>query len=244
MGPYEAEVQLLPTLYFRGDRTLSIILRNGYFEFPEDLYLDYQIRSAEGTLAPFEHPASLKNLKAVALMPRIRITNSSNLNGRVYYREVPLYAEASRGLEFLFAPQLTLKPTTALSLTLEENYSRLWRREDRSVFSTAVVSRLVSQYQFSKALMARALVQYDLEKRDALRGPEGHGQIWIDGAEVPSREEGSVQGQFLLQYQPSPGTIFYVGYSGIMDGDYSYGLRQKDRSQDGLFLKISYLFRM
>ena len=243
-GPYEAEVQLLPSFSFRGDRTLSLILRSGYFEFPGELYDGYEVRTDEGAIIPFRPPAALKNLRAVAIMPRIRINNASNLNGRVYLREMPIYAEATRGLEFLFAPELTLKPTTALSVTLNQTFSRLWRRGDESVFSTAVVSRFQSQYQFSKALMARFMVQYNLEDRDALRGPEDGSTIRIDGADVEARDEGAVQGQFLLQYQPSPGTIFYVGYTGIMEGSYSFDLRDKNTTQDGLFLKLSYLFRL
>jgi len=243
-GPYEAEFQLLPSFSFRGDRTLSLILRNGYFEFPLGLYRGFQIRTPDGSVLPFPRPSSLKNLKAVALMPRLRLNNSANLNGRVYFREVPIYAEAGRGLEFLLAPQLTLKPTTSLSVTLDQTYSRLWRQGGRTVFSTAVVSRVQTQYQFSKALMARMMVQYDLEDRDALRPPGEGESILLDGEPVEAREEGTVQGQFLLQYQPSPGTIFYVGYTGIMEGDYSYGLAGKDPSQDGLFLKLSYLFRL
>jgi hypothetical protein len=183
-------------------------------------------------------------MKAMAVTPRLRLTNSSNLNGRFYLRELPIYAEASRGLELLIAPQLTLKPATALSLTLDETYSRLWRRRNGTVYSTAVVSRLTSQYQFSKAVLARAMVQYNLEDRDALLDPGSGRPILVGGAVAEDRRDGTVQGQFLLQYQPSPGTIFYVGYTRLMEGDYSYGLARKDPTEEGLFIKLSYLFRM
>lgn len=242
--PYEAEVQILPSFSFRGDRSVSLILRSGYFEFSDELYGAYQIRTSDGSVAPFRTPRPLKNLKAVAIMPRIRLNNSANLNGRVYFREMPIYAEASRGLEFLMAPELTLKPTTALSLTLNQTFSRLWRSRNRSEFSTAVISRFVSQYQFSKALMTRIMVQFNLEDRAPLQAPEGRGTLMVDGAEVGARDGGTAQGQFLLQYQPSPGTIFYVGYTGTMEGDSSYGLGEKDPIRDGLFVKLSYLFRI
>jgi hypothetical protein len=242
--PYEGEIQLIPSFLLRGDRSVSIILRNGYFEFRPELYDGYQVLGEGGEAQPFETPKPLGNLKAVAVTPRLRLTNSSNLNGRFYLRELPVYAEASRGLELLIAPQLTLKPATALSLTLDETYSRLWRRRSRTVYSTAVVSRLTSQYQFSKAVMARAMIQYNLEDRDALSDPGSGRPIIVDGVVVEARRDGTVQGQFLLQYQPSPGTIFYVGYTRSMEGDYSYGLARKDPTEEGLFVKLSYLFRM
>lgn len=242
--PYETEVQLLPSFSFRGGRTVSIVLRNGYFQFPVESYASYGILGADGNPHPFTMPTSLKNMKAVAVMPRLRINNSVNLNGRMYFRELPIYAEAARGLELLIAPQLTLKPTTGLSLTLDQTFSRLWRHRDDSVFSTAIVSRITSRYQFSKAMSARMMIQYNLEERDALEDPLYGNPILFNGEAVGAREEGTVQGQFLFQYQPSPGTIFYVGYTRMMEGDYSYGLTRKDPTQDGLFVKLSYLIRM
>jgi hypothetical protein len=177
-------------------------------------------------------------------MPRLRITNQVNLNGRMYLRELPIYSEASRGFEFLIAPSLSLRPTDSFFLSLDQTIARIWRRADDSIFSTAVVSRLTSQYQFSRALFARILVQYGLEDRDALRDPGSGRAILVYGEAAEAREEGTVQGQLLLQYQPSPGTIFYVGYSRVMEGAYSYGFGDKEPVADGIFLKLSYLFRL
>jgi hypothetical protein len=47
-----------------------------------------------------------------------------------------------------------------------------------------------------------------------------------------------------VSYEPSPGTIFFLGYSRLMEGDRSYRLARMDLMQDGLFLKVSYLFRL
>jgi hypothetical protein len=178
------------------------------------------------------------------MMPRLRITNASNLNGRFYFRELPLYAEAARGLELLLGPRLSLKPTRSLSLDLAQTYSRLWRRRDGTDFSTAVVSRITSRYQFNRAFSARALVQYSLEKRDALLDPVTDRPLLVNGAPAEEAEEGLVQGQFLVQYQPSPGTIFYVGYTRLMEGAATYDLNRMHVAEDGLFVKLSYLFRL
>jgi hypothetical protein len=241
--PYEAEVQLLPSFTFRGDRSISVILRDGYFEFPEEAYQQYEVQTPDGGSEPFVVPSALRNLKAIAVTPRLRITNQTSLNGRVYYRELPIYAEASRGLEFLIAPSLSFRPTESLFLSLNQTFARIWRRADDSVFSTAVVSRITSQYQFSRAIFARLLVQYGLEDRAPLLDPGTGRPLLVAGQVAGEREKGTIQGQFLVQYQPSPGTIFYLGYSRVMEGGYSYGLGGKDPVADGLFLKLSYLFR-
>jgi hypothetical protein len=243
-GPYEAEVQVIPALTFRGDRSVSIILRSGYFEFRPERYAGYQVAGSSGEPEEFRLPPPLRAMKAVAVTPRLRITNQLSLNGRFYYRELPIYAEASRGLELLAAPSLSLRPTESLYLTFSQTYARIWRRADESVFSTALVSRLTSQYQFNKALFARLLLQYDLEDRGALMDPTTGRPILVWGEPSTDREDGTVQGQFLFQYQPSPGTIFYVGYSRVMEGDYSFRFSDKDPVADGLFVKLSYLLRI
>jgi hypothetical protein len=106
------------------------------------------------------------------------------------------------------------------------------------------LSRFRTQYQFNKAMFVRVLVQYELEQRDALRDPTTELPILRSGTESSVRNVGQFQGQFLLQYQPSPGTIFVVGYSRLMQGERTYRLTRMDPTQDGLFAKLSYLFRL
>ena len=99
------------------------------------------------------------------------------------------------------------------------------------------------QYQFSKALLFRAVVQYSLEERDALRDPTTEQPILIYGLSQDATESGRFEGQFLLKYEPSPGTIFFVGYNRLMRGMANLRLSRMDLVGEGLFLKASYLFR-
>ncbi len=242
--PLEHEIELQPSLSLRGDRTLTFVLRNGYFRFRPEDYTGYQVSAADGSLGPFVLPPSLRNMKAFAVLPRMRITDALNLNGRFYLRELPIYAEASRGFEVQLAPSLTVRPTNALSLSFNYTWSRIERHRDGSLFSTAQVSRLNLQYQFSRALSARLLGQYSLEERSALIDPVTGAALVVGGEAQDARESGEFQGQALLQYEPGPGTIFYVGYTRLEQGARSYDLSRLDPVEDGLFLKLSYLFRM
>lgn len=250
-SPFESEVELWPTLSFRGGRTLTFIFRQGYFRFEPASYGSYGVLGDDGAEEPFQVPASLRDMRAFGLIPRVRVNNSVNLNGRMFLREVPIFAEASRGFEFQVAPALQLRPTTSLQLSLNYTHSRIWRRGPAAtrpaddVYSTVNISRLHLQYQFNRALFARAIVQYDLEDRAALRDATTGRPLLIRGARVDARESGEFQGQFLVQYEPSPGTIFYVGFSRLMEGDVrSYRLGRMDPVEEGLFVKLSYLLRM
>jgi hypothetical protein len=242
--PFEGEVQLMPTFLFKGGRSVTLILRDGFFRFRPESYEDYELVEDDGGSTPFAVPADLTHMLAIAVIPRARVTNQIQLSGRLFYREVPLFEEAARGLELQIAPDVTFRPTTALQLQLSHTYSRLWRRRDDTEFSTVNLSRLRTQYQFGRALLVRAIVQYELEERDALRDPTTEQPLLIDGLLADRIEEGRFEGQFLLSYEPSPGTIFFVGYSRMEVGEKTYRLSRMQPVEDGLFVKLSYLFRM
>jgi hypothetical protein len=48
----------------------------------------------------------------------------------------------------------------------------------------------------------------------------------------------------LVSYEPSPGTVFYVGYTRQMEDAESFRFREVRAMADGLFVKLSYRFRM
>ncbi len=48
----------------------------------------------------------------------------------------------------------------------------------------------------------------------------------------------------LLGYEPSPGTVFYLGYTREMEDASAFGFQNVRPTRDGLFVKVSYLFRM
>ena len=124
------------------------------------------------------------------------------------------------------------------------SWAKLWRRIDDSLFSTVHLPRLRVQYQVGRSVFVRVVGQYDIEERSALRHPESGQPILVNGVLETARDRGDFQGQALLSYEPSPGTVFFFGYSRIMDGLSGYALGPKRLLQDGFFVKLSYLFRM
>ena len=240
---FEGEVELHPSFTFRGGRTLMFILRNGYFRFRPEEYVDYETAGDNGEAQPFVVPAALTNMLALGVIPRIRVNGNLQLNGRLYYREIPIYVEGARGLEIQAAPEVTLRFSNAAEVSLNYTYSRLWRHRDRSVFSIAHIPSTRTQYQFNKSLLARAVVQYSLEERDALRDPGTERPLLIDGLAQGEAESGRFEGQFLLKYEPSPGTVFFVGYNRLMSGLANLRLARMALVGEGLFVKASYLLR-
>jgi hypothetical protein len=118
---------------------------------------------------------------------------------------------------------LNLRPTDALSLSLNYIKSRLVRDDTRRTAYDQNLYSLKTIYQFSRFTFARIRVDYDT---------------------LRSR----MFGQFLAGWTPNPGTSFYVGYNDDLNydgfnsftGQHEPGLRRSSRT---FFIKMSYLFR-
>ncbi len=242
-GPFEWEVEAWPSLNFRGRRTVTAVLRIGGFEIRPEDYASYQVQGSDGEPTPQPPVPNLQNMWGIALLPNVRVNEQVQLTGQFFYREVPLFAEAGRGFEIRTSPSLQLRPSDAWNLDVSHTWARLWRRRDDSEFSTVNLSRVRAQYQFGRAVFVRVIGQYDMEQRDALFHSVTGQPLLINGVLQGPRDRGNFQTQGLVSYEPSPGTVFFLGYSRLMDGPYGYGLGRKETLQDGVFVKVSYLLR-
>jgi len=269
-GPFEHELQIFPSFTFRGGRSLTFMVRNGYFSFQTERYANHTVVEGDGSQSAFTTPGALTNLKGLMMFPRMRINNAFSINGIFMLRETPIFAEASRGFEVQLRPDVQWNPTDRLQFSLNYAYSKIWRRSSETaylvqdvsglgtevitvarsvmrinseVYATVHVSNLRAQYLFNKALLARVTVQYELDEREALKDPTTGKPLAIFGQAQGAGSTGEFQGQLLLQYEPSPGTIFYVGFSRFMEGERSYRLSTMNPVEEGLFVKMSYLFR-
>ena len=243
-GAEELGAEIEGELQFRGRNTLSLTLRNGYFAFQPEDYLVYGILPrVDQPITPFALPDPLRNLWSVAFRTRLQ-HQIGTLSGQLVFREVPIYVEATRGSEVLVSPSLQLRPSRGLLLDLSYTYSRLRRTADRSLFSIAQIARIKGQYQFSRAFFARAITQYNAQERDILLDPLTGLPLLLDGLRVDPRENGDFQYDLLVAYEPSPGTVVYAGWTRLLDGGYNYRFGDLVPVGEGLFLKVSYLWRL
>ena len=141
-----------------------------------------------------------------------------------------------------------LRPSPQLRLSSLVRYQRFLRARDGSVFSTQVVPRLRTEYQFSRALFARLIEQVESRDRDALRDPRTERPLLtrgLDGTYAAIGRRKSLLGRadWLVSYLPSPGTVIFVGYGSALDASLSMRPFEAERVSDGAFVKLSYLFR-
>jgi hypothetical protein len=93
--------------------------------------------------------------------------------------------------------------------------------------------------------------EYTTERRDALRDDSRTGApilVFDPDADRYVRTtpfgRRSFRGDFLFSYQPNPGTVLFAGYGSTLRDPTVLGQSELRRSEDGFFLKLSYLFQM
>jgi hypothetical protein len=244
-GHQEGEVELQWNMLFRGKNRINTLLRYGHFNFDPEDYATYRAETAPGgVLAPFEVPDPLRHMLAIAVFPNLQARQWLTIGGRVMYRELPIYTEANRGVEFMVGPNVKIWPSAAMNVELAQTHSRLWRAREESLFSTANISRARVRYQFNRALSARVMAQYSLQNREPLRDPATGAPLWVRGRRDDGVEKGDFGFDVLASYEASPGRVVYLGWARQMTGPDTYRYDRMDPQAEGLFLKLSYLMRM
>ena len=125
------------------------------------------------------------------------------------------------------------------------------RKADGSTVGIRKIPRLKVEYQIARPMFFRVVGQYDAEQQAALYQEGTHYAIMRS---VPSlggafaRDIGfsrnDLRVDWLFSYQPTPGTVMFAGYGGSYDGPEHLRFRELNRTDDGFFVKLSYLFRM
>jgi hypothetical protein len=90
-----------------------------------------------------------------------------------------------------------------------------------------------------------------MERRAALQDARTGLPLFTGDVPVAAQESNDLRTDLLLAYEPTPGTVAYLGYGssradarcGTLLGCRSFDLGQLDRVSDGLFIKLAYLFR-
>jgi hypothetical protein len=105
------------------------------------------------------------------------------------------------------------------------------------------------EYQPSRPLLVRLVGQYIQEQTDSLRDDSRtNAPILIAGPSGVTRTVPTATNLFhvdaLLIYQPTPGTVLFAGYGSNMLDEAAFGFQGLKRTDDALFVKVSYLFRL
>ncbi len=219
------------------------------FGYDPALYADYALLNPDGSLSAFVGQPRIANQDYVLSVnsPEFGI---GSFNAFVLWGRDENFPEWASGNLVWITAGLTLRPTEQLRANFSYNHTQVNRPNDGSRVQLQMVPRLRLDYQVSRAFQVRLITEYALLDQDALRdnsrtelpivyvAPGGHRR-------ADAFRDGRLRTDLLLSYFPNPGTIVYLGYGATRQEPHDPAARRTfTRTADGIFLKVSYLFRL
>lgn len=253
-GRKESEIQLGGNVTLRGRTTLFLTaLWGDFFPKPED-YEGLFVDQGPGERPfPFRPPLSrfrgLPGIRAFLFYSgwdRLRGTARFTVRRAPLFDRtlgVPLESAAASTLDLT----LNLVPHRALTTEVKLLRESIRRTSDGRRLSVSLIPRVRLQYQFTKALFVRALGEYTRQERAPPQDPSRGSPLLFCEGELcqprPGLAENRLSGQALVGYQPTPGTVFFLGYSRSDQDSGPLRFTGLQVQEDGLFVKVSYRFR-
>ncbi|MEP6686981.1 MAG: DUF5916 domain-containing protein [Gemmatimonadales bacterium] len=257
-GMQEEKVHVNTNVRLRGGWTAGASVLIEQFGYPAEVYEDYRIElpragGAGVDTMPFVGRPAIPNRDYVLQLETPEFAQFSG-NAFVLWGHDENFLEWASGTITLFNAGVDWRPTDQLRLNGTYQLQRVGRRNDGSTVNVQHIPRLKIEYQLSRPIFLRVVGEYTSERQDDLRDhtrTEAPLLIFDPGvgdfvrATAFTRE--SFRGDLLFSYQPNPGTVLFAGYGSTLrdpvdpEDPRRAGLR---RSDDGFFLKMSYLFRM
>ena len=249
----ERRVRLGGSLSFRNNITIWGNYSRSSYQFNPRDYEGLFATAPNGGSVPFVPDQSLfQGLNSGTLFIWVSPFDKVRSNVRVTRSETPLFdfitdtpvdiADSWSG-----NASLNLFLTTNFSSELGVTHTSLFRQRDGSLYSSATIPRVRGQYQFSRALFVRAIVEYGSQERGVLMTPTGGHAVSYCSSTSCRALQGSESNDFsietLLSYEPTPGTVFFVGYSRRMEDMQAFRFRDTRPEAEGVFMKLSYRFR-
>ena len=240
----EGNESLNVTTLFRGGWEIEV---NGKREF---VHLDPMSYASWTTGAGGDAPASpfvpvsgLSNLWSGSVEFTTPVYQSVNGSLTLRSAEVALFNEAAEGREQRVTLSSAIRPTSQLRIDASTVFSRLTRARDGSEFARTVIPRVRVEFQPTRALFFRTVAEYRAERSAALRDPRTELPILVNGVVRDARENNGLRLEWLASYQPTPGTVAFLGYAVDLAEPAPLafdGLRSRG---DGIFVKLAYQFR-
>lgn len=233
---------------FKGGWSASAALLLETFGYDHAFYSNrFRILRGAGDTIPFTGTPRLFNRDWSINVGSPR-TKHFTFNTLLIYGQDENFNEWSSAHIWYIQSSAEFRPTDQLRISPSYTMQDFLRVSDGTQVQLVQLTRLRVEYQLTRDLFLRAIGEYSMNAVDALRDDSRtnrpllvrSGANWVQSTKGRSN---NVRAEFLASYRPTPGTVFYAGYSSLLREPESFQFRDLNRTSDALFVKASYLFR-
>jgi hypothetical protein len=255
--PQDKQLFVTGSLQFKGGWGLDLFSWFENFGYDDRLYTAYAVEETGpggvvDTITPYPGAGTMRNIGLSATLVTPWVGPFSARLNTMYGRDVN-YLEWSAANILFMDSEISFRPTNQLRIDGTYVLTHYQRRTDGSKVSVTHIPRVRAEYQVSRSLFLRLVGEYRSAEQDDLRDDGRTNSpilIYDPITETYQRslaeafETNGMRGDFLLSFQPSPGTVFFAGYGGSYLDTGKFDFNNLRRTADGFFLKASYLFRL
>jgi hypothetical protein len=227
------------TFQLRGGWELGARVERNFVNFQDSSFADYTIRSGAG---PAYRPSD--NFSGFVWQTKVTTPTWRKVDVELSYRRgrAAIFEEGATGKGWLFEGEVELRPAATVRIVATGALLRLFRL-DGSEFARSTIPRLKLEYQPNRTLFFRAIGEVRSERRAALIDRATGDSLFIGGASQPATAYNGLRLDLLASFEPTPGTVAFLGYGSSMETDREFNWSRLERVNDGFFVKLAYQVR-
>ena len=226
----------------------SVLLET--FGYDPDIYQGVFVEHPDGSHTPFVGTPRLPNRDWVLSLNTPQ-WNKFSMNALYLWGQDENFDEwASSDIVYMSLGAL-IRPTEKLRIQPTHQLQSYNRQTTGELVRVSRITRVKTEYQVARPFFVRIVGEYRTTNRLALRDESRTGYPLVTcGAvctPIGAFRSNVFRFDWLLSYQPNPGTVFFAGYGNTMTPDALTFDQLQDkyyRANAAYFVKLSYLFRM
>jgi len=235
----EGDEQLDATFQLRGGWALNGHVERDFVTFEDSTYAGYTVGGAPG---PVYRPAD--DFSGGVWHAQVTTPTWRQLQAVVQYQRgrAAIFQEGTTGRGWQLTGTVDLRPVSTVRMELTGTVFRLYRL-DGSEFARSTIPRLKVEYQPKRELFFRAIGEYRSDRMAALADPATGAPLFVGGAAQPASEFNGLRVDLLASFEPTPGTVAFLGYGSSLETDSEFNWSRLQRRNDGFFVKLAYQIR-
>jgi len=249
--PNDIKMNTNTTAMLRGGWGANLYTWTETFKYPAYLYTNYFVerRDAVGAVIDTVPYTGTDRLTNFGMISRVSTPQWKKFSGsaEIIGGQDDNFDEWSSAWVLFSTTEVDWRPTDKIRANGRYLEQRVHRKSDGSLVRLRSIPRLKLEYQVSRPVFVRIVGQYDGLKVDALRDDSRTGNPILVRTATGYRpaapiDRGGLRVDWLFSYQPNPGTVFFMGYGANFGSDL-FRPTDLQRTADGFFVKLSYVFR-